>query len=105
MLYFVVLLTKGAHSPGPRCLSVGIYPIQNVDSRILDQQDVSLLKGFLQITNSFAPTHLFISVFNYYEIFFIFILEPLFSVPSKMVPISPSRMRWREFASQNQKNG
>lgn len=42
-IYFVVPL-KGAHSPGPRVVSKGVYNIQNVKSLILGQEDVSFIK-------------------------------------------------------------
>lgn len=48
---FPAARSQGAHSPGPRTLSMGVYPIQNVDSRILDQQDVSLGVVFLLSAN------------------------------------------------------
>lgn len=32
---------QGAHSPGPRALSMGGYPIQSICSQILDMPDVS----------------------------------------------------------------
>lgn len=37
---------QGAHSPGARVLSMGVYPIQAIKSQILDQSDVSVC--FLQ---------------------------------------------------------
>ncbi|XP_015835479.1 GTPase-activating protein skywalker isoform X3 [Tribolium castaneum] len=39
----------GAHSPGPRTLSMGIYPIQNINSRILDHQDLLTLWSWLPV--------------------------------------------------------
>ncbi|XP_060518468.1 GTPase-activating protein skywalker isoform X2 [Cylas formicarius] len=39
MVSHTLTIREGAHSPGPRTLSMGIYPIQNVNSCILDQQD------------------------------------------------------------------
>lgn len=30
----------GSHSPGPRALSMGVYPIQAIKSQILDQSEV-----------------------------------------------------------------
>lgn len=33
---------QGAHSPGARVLSMGVYPIQAIKSQILDQSDVSV---------------------------------------------------------------
>ncbi|XP_066143731.1 GTPase-activating protein skywalker isoform X3 [Euwallacea fornicatus] len=39
----------GAHSPEPRTLAMGVYPIQNVDSRILDQQDLLTLWSWLPV--------------------------------------------------------
>lgn len=43
MKFFVFFscCVKGAHSPGPRTLSMGIFPVHNVDSVILAQEDVS----------------------------------------------------------------
>lgn len=32
---------QGAHSPGPRAKSMGVYPIQTIKSRVLDHDDVS----------------------------------------------------------------
>lgn len=32
---------KGAHSPDMRVLSMGVYPIQKVNSQVLGQDDVS----------------------------------------------------------------
>lgn len=36
-----IINVKGAHSPGPRALSMGLYPVQTLNSQILDQDDVS----------------------------------------------------------------
>lgn len=32
---------KGAHSPGARALSMGVYPLQAIKSQIVDQDNVS----------------------------------------------------------------
>lgn len=42
-----LLLTKGSHSPEPRALSMGLYPIQSVKSQIVDQDDVSTYSQLL----------------------------------------------------------
>ncbi|XP_015835478.1 GTPase-activating protein skywalker isoform X2 [Tribolium castaneum] len=42
MVSHTLTIREGAHSPGPRTLSMGIYPIQNINSRILDHQDLSM---------------------------------------------------------------
>lgn len=34
--------SKGSHSPGPRALSMGVYPIQTLKSQVLDHEDVSV---------------------------------------------------------------
>lgn len=35
---------KGAHSPDMRVLAMGIYPIQRINSQVVDQDDVSKLE-------------------------------------------------------------
>ncbi|XP_044752752.1 GTPase-activating protein skywalker isoform X11 [Coccinella septempunctata] len=39
----------GAHSPGPRTLSMGIFPVQNVESVILAQEDLLTLWSWLPV--------------------------------------------------------
>ncbi|XP_060518473.1 GTPase-activating protein skywalker isoform X7 [Cylas formicarius] len=55
MVSHTLTIREGAHSPGPRTLSMGIYPIQNVNSCILDQQDVSLM------LTSNSPSYLYLA--------------------------------------------
>ncbi|KAG6795658.1 GTPase-activating protein skywalker isoform X1 [Apis laboriosa] len=38
---------RGAHSPGPRALSMGVYPIQSICSQILDMPDLFTLWSWL----------------------------------------------------------
>ncbi|XP_043480110.1 GTPase-activating protein skywalker isoform X1 [Leptopilina heterotoma] len=40
---------RGAHSPGPRALSMGIYPIQSIRSQILDMPDLFTLWSWLPV--------------------------------------------------------
>ncbi|XP_044752749.1 GTPase-activating protein skywalker isoform X8 [Coccinella septempunctata] len=40
MVSHTLTIREGAHSPGPRTLSMGIFPVQNVESVILAQEDV-----------------------------------------------------------------
>ncbi|CAH1131123.1 unnamed protein product [Ceutorhynchus assimilis] len=49
MVSHTLTIREGAHSPGPRTLSMGVYPIQNVDSRICDQQDLLTLWSWLPV--------------------------------------------------------
>ncbi|KAL1512576.1 hypothetical protein ABEB36_002148 [Hypothenemus hampei] len=49
MVSHTLTIREGAHSPEPRTLSMGVYPIQNVDSRILDQQDLLTLWSWLPV--------------------------------------------------------
>lgn len=39
---------KGAHSPGARALSMGVYPLQAIKSQIVDQDNVSHYKNLQQ---------------------------------------------------------
>ncbi|XP_077296921.1 GTPase-activating protein skywalker isoform X4 [Arctopsyche grandis] len=39
----------GAHSPGPRALSVGVYPIHAIKSQILDQKELFTLWSWLPV--------------------------------------------------------
>ncbi|XP_008193066.1 GTPase-activating protein skywalker isoform X4 [Tribolium castaneum] len=49
MVSHTLTIREGAHSPGPRTLSMGIYPIQNINSRILDHQDLLTLWSWLPV--------------------------------------------------------
>ncbi|XP_048518560.1 GTPase-activating protein skywalker isoform X2 [Dendroctonus ponderosae] len=49
MVSHTLTIREGAHSPEPRTLSMGVYPIQNVDSRILDPQDLLTLWSWLPV--------------------------------------------------------
>ncbi|XP_076256978.1 GTPase-activating protein skywalker isoform X3 [Rhynchophorus ferrugineus] len=49
MVSHTLTIREGAHSPEPRTLSMGIYPIQNVNSHILDQQDLLTLWSWLPV--------------------------------------------------------
>ncbi|XP_015522409.1 GTPase-activating protein skywalker isoform X1 [Neodiprion pinetum] len=40
---------RGAHSPGPRALSMGVYPIQSIRSQILDTPDLFTLWSWLPV--------------------------------------------------------
>lgn len=40
---FAAIVGKGAHSPEPRALSMGMYPVQSIKSKIVDADDVSNL--------------------------------------------------------------
>ncbi|XP_073987003.1 GTPase-activating protein skywalker isoform X2 [Rhodnius prolixus] len=44
-----VTAAKGEHSPGPRVSSMGSYPIGNMNSRILDRQDLFTLWSWLPV--------------------------------------------------------
>nr|XP_037866473.1 GTPase-activating protein skywalker isoform X8 [Bombyx mori] len=39
----------GSHSPGPRALSMGVYPIQSIKSQILDQSELFTLWSWLPV--------------------------------------------------------
>lgn len=56
---------KGAHSPGPRVVSKGVYNIQNVKSQILGQEEVSLNTKCKNMLN----------VFFYFLFFFVEIVK------------------------------
>ncbi|XP_056645909.1 GTPase-activating protein skywalker isoform X1 [Diorhabda sublineata] len=49
MVSHTLTIREGAHSPGPRTLSMGIYPIQNINSCILGQQDLLTLWSWLPV--------------------------------------------------------
>ncbi|XP_063914625.1 GTPase-activating protein skywalker isoform X1 [Zophobas morio] len=49
MVSHTLTIREGAHSPGPRTLSMGIYPIQNMNTRILDHQDLLTLWSWLPV--------------------------------------------------------
>ncbi|OXU23801.1 hypothetical protein TSAR_004509 [Trichomalopsis sarcophagae] len=40
---------RGAHSPGPRALSMGVYPIQSIRSQILDMPELFTLWSWLPV--------------------------------------------------------
>ncbi|XP_039310545.1 GTPase-activating protein skywalker isoform X2 [Solenopsis invicta] len=47
MMSHTLTIREGAHSPGPRALSMGVYPIQNICSQILDVPDLFTLWSWL----------------------------------------------------------
>ncbi|KAL2750919.1 GTPase-activating protein skywalker isoform X1 [Vespula maculifrons] len=47
MMSHTLTIREGAHSPGPRALSMGVYPIQNICSQILDMSDLFTLWSWL----------------------------------------------------------
>ncbi|XP_015185725.1 PREDICTED: TBC1 domain family member 24 isoform X2 [Polistes dominula] len=47
MMSHTLTIREGAHSPGPRALSMGVYPIQNICSQILDMPDLFTLWSWL----------------------------------------------------------
>lgn len=53
---------QGAHSPGARVLSMGVYPIQAIKSQILDQSDVSC--GYVLKKKTFLDSCNFILYIN-----------------------------------------
>ncbi|XP_018302832.1 TBC1 domain family member 24 isoform X1 [Mycetomoellerius zeteki] len=51
---------RGAHSPGPRALSMGVYPIQSICSQILDMPDLFTLWSWLPMRiTMYQPTLLY----------------------------------------------
>ncbi|XP_071052376.1 GTPase-activating protein skywalker isoform X3 [Onthophagus taurus] len=49
MVSHTLTIREGAHSPSPRVVSVGIYPTQNVNSKILEQEDLLTLWSWLPV--------------------------------------------------------
>ncbi|XP_011309899.1 TBC1 domain family member 24 [Fopius arisanus] len=49
MMSHTLTIREGAHSPGPRALSMGVYPIQTVNSQILDVPDLFTLWSWLPV--------------------------------------------------------
>ncbi|XP_031342939.1 GTPase-activating protein skywalker isoform X1 [Photinus pyralis] len=49
MVSHTLTIREGAHSPGPRSLSMGIYPIQNINSRILSHHSLLTLWSWLPV--------------------------------------------------------
>ncbi|XP_011877950.1 PREDICTED: TBC1 domain family member 24 isoform X2 [Vollenhovia emeryi] len=47
MMSHTLTIREGAHSPGPRALSMGVYPIQSICSQILDMPDLFTLWSWL----------------------------------------------------------
>ncbi|XP_011262967.1 TBC1 domain family member 24 isoform X1 [Camponotus floridanus] len=47
MMSHTLTIREGAHSPGPRALSMGVYPIQTICSQILDMPDLFTLWSWL----------------------------------------------------------
>nr|XP_032530126.1 GTPase-activating protein skywalker isoform X5 [Danaus plexippus plexippus] len=49
MMSHTLTIREGSHSPGPRALSMGVYPIQAIKSQILDQSELFTLWSWLPI--------------------------------------------------------
>ncbi|XP_064292233.1 GTPase-activating protein skywalker isoform X5 [Plodia interpunctella] len=49
MMSHTLTIREGSHSPGPRALSMGVYPIQAIKSQILDQSDLFTLWSWLPV--------------------------------------------------------
>ncbi|XP_073987007.1 GTPase-activating protein skywalker isoform X5 [Rhodnius prolixus] len=49
MMSHTLTIREGEHSPGPRVSSMGSYPIGNMNSRILDRQDLFTLWSWLPV--------------------------------------------------------
>ncbi|XP_066597523.1 GTPase-activating protein skywalker isoform X2 [Prorops nasuta] len=47
MMSHTLTIREGAHSPGPRALSMGVYPIQSICSQVLDMPDLITLWSWL----------------------------------------------------------
>ncbi|XP_012215281.1 GTPase-activating protein skywalker isoform X2 [Linepithema humile] len=47
MMSHTLTIREGAHSPGPRALSMGVYPIQSICSQILDMPELFTLWSWL----------------------------------------------------------
>jgi hypothetical protein len=48
---WIICMNKGAHSPDVRGVSLGVFPIQSIKSKVLESDDVSWmkLKGLIQL--------------------------------------------------------
>ncbi|XP_041973221.1 GTPase-activating protein skywalker isoform X4 [Aricia agestis] len=49
MMSHTLTIREGSHSPGPRALSMGVYPIQSIRSQILDQTELFTLWSWLPV--------------------------------------------------------
>ncbi|KAL0894449.1 hypothetical protein ABMA27_013049 [Loxostege sticticalis] len=49
MMSHTLTIREGSHSPGPRALSMGVYPIQAIKSQILDQSELFTLWSWLPV--------------------------------------------------------
>ncbi|XP_075991923.1 GTPase-activating protein skywalker isoform X5 [Anticarsia gemmatalis] len=49
MMSHTLTIREGSHSPGPRALSMGVYPIQAIRSQILDQNELFTLWSWLPV--------------------------------------------------------
>ncbi|XP_037977314.1 GTPase-activating protein skywalker isoform X3 [Plutella xylostella] len=49
MMSHTLTIREGSHSPGPRALSMGVYPIQTITSQILDQSELFTLWSWLPV--------------------------------------------------------
>ncbi|XP_008210536.1 GTPase-activating protein skywalker isoform X2 [Nasonia vitripennis] len=49
MMSHTLTIREGAHSPGPRALSMGVYPIQSIRSQILDMPELFTLWSWLPV--------------------------------------------------------
>ncbi|KYQ55975.1 TBC1 domain family member 24 [Trachymyrmex zeteki] len=60
MMSHTLTIREGAHSPGPRALSMGVYPIQSICSQILDMPDLFTLWSWLPMRiTMYQPTLLY----------------------------------------------
>ncbi|XP_045535351.1 GTPase-activating protein skywalker isoform X3 [Papilio machaon] len=49
MMSHTLTIREGSHSPGPRALSMGVYPIQTIKSQILDLSELFTLWSWLPV--------------------------------------------------------
>ncbi|CAH0726293.1 unnamed protein product, partial [Brenthis ino] len=49
MMSHTLTIREGSHSPGPRALSMGVYPLQAIKSQILDQSELFTLWSWLPV--------------------------------------------------------
>ncbi|XP_047507335.1 GTPase-activating protein skywalker isoform X6 [Pieris napi] len=49
MMSHTLTIREGSHSPGPRALSMGVYPIQAIKSQILDHSELFTLWSWLPV--------------------------------------------------------
>ncbi|XP_035445803.1 GTPase-activating protein skywalker isoform X5 [Spodoptera frugiperda] len=49
MMSHTLTIREGSHSPGPRALSMGVFPIQAIRSQILDQSELFTLWSWLPV--------------------------------------------------------